>query len=261
MRRPIATLVNTRVSARTYMKLLLLFALLFTTIPVHSQIKTFKWSDELCEYSGTYNSKKYSEVKLRNTQRLLFGQDLKLDSVGATVWKYEDIAKLDPASLEIKYNDLIDELEHFEYVSTPFTDAVLAARLKETRQLYQLIRTTMAAYNDPAVIRKYQGAEACKLNYGEPIIAGGETLVAAWKRVNLESQSKNGDPGRLQQRWDEENASPDRMKFALVETMSFGWWNCANQEIKYADESFGSRADKEFKKLFIRTRTIRCDEP
>lgn len=226
-----------------------------------AQIKTFKWSDELCEYSGTYNSKKFNDVKLKNTHRLLFGQDLRLDSVGATVWKYEDIAKLDVASLDTKYNDLIDELEHFEHVSTPFTDSVLAARLKETRQLHQLIRTTMTAYTDPAVIRKYQAAAACKLNYGEPIISGGESLIAAWKKVNLESQSKNGDPGRLQKRWDEENASPDRLKFALVETMSFGWWNCANQEIKYADESFGSLADKEFKKLFIRTRTIRCDEP
>lgn len=243
------------------MKIFALIIVATAFVSASAQVRTFKWSDELCEFSGTYDSKKYSEVKLRNTQRLLFGQDLKLDSVGATVWKYEDIAKLDPASVQVKYNDLIDELEHFEYVSTPFTDAVLAARLKETRQLYQLIRTTMAAYTDPAVIRKYQGAEACKLNYGDPVIAGGEALIAAWKKVNRESQSKNGDPARLQRRWDEENASPDRMKFALVETMSFGWWNCANQEITYADGSFGAKADKEFKKLFIRVRTIRCDEP
>ena len=244
------------------MKALALLLLSFSFVSTSSaQIRTFKWTDELCEYSATYDGKKFNEVKLKNTHRLLFGQNLRLDSVGATVWNYEDIAKLDVASLDIKYKGLIDELEHFEYVSTPFTDSVLASRLKETRQLYHLIRTTMAAYADPAVIRKYQGAEACKLNYGEPMIAGGETLIAAWKRVNLESQSKNGDPARLQKRWNEENASPDRLKFALVETMSFGWWNCANQEIKYADETFGSRADKEFKKLFIRTRTIRCDEP
>lgn len=238
--------------------LMLSFAFVSTSF---AQVRTFKWTDELCEYSGTYDSKKYSDVMLRNTHRLLLGQDLQLGSVGTTVWKYDDIAKLDPTEVETKYKDLIDELEHFEYVSTPFTDAVLAARLKEIRQLYQLIRTTMAAYTDPTVIRKYQGAEACKLKYGEPIIAGGETLVAAWKRVNLESQSKNAAPHLLQKRWDEHNASPDRLKFALVETMSFGWWNCANEEIKYAYLDYGARADKEFKKLFIRARTIRCDEP
>lgn len=225
-----------------------------------AQIKPFTWTDVLCESTGTYDSKKYSEVQLRNTQRLLLEYEFGISSVGATVWKYEDIAKLDATEIEAKYKDLIDELEHFEYISTPFTDAVLASKLRETRQLYQLIRTTMAAYTDPTVIRKYQGAEACKLNYGEPIIAGGETLVAAWKKVNLDSQSKNADPTRLQRRWDEENASSDRLKFALVETMSFGWWNCANQEIKYTSEEFGSRAEKEFRKFFIRVRT-KCDQP
>lgn len=231
------------------------------TITASAQVRTFKWSDELCEYSGTYDSKKYNEVKLRNTHRLLFGHDLQLGSVGATVWKFEEIPKLDPAAVETKYKELIGELEHFEYVSTPFTDAVLASKLRETRQLYQLVRTTMAAYTDPTVIRKYQGAEACKLNYSEPLIAGGESLIAAWRKVNLDSQSKNASPASLQRRWDEQNASPDRLKFALVETMSFGWWNCANQEIKYSSEEFGPRANKEFRKLFIRTRTIRCDEP
>lgn len=244
------------------MKVIALLMLSFLFISTSfAQIRTFKWTDELCEYSGTYDGKKYNEVKLRNTHRLLFGHDLQLGSVGATVWKYEDIAKQDPAAVEAKYKDLIDELEHFEYVSTPFTDAVLASKLRETRQLYQLIRTTMTAYHDPLVIRKYEGAEACKLNYGEPIIAGGDSLIAAWRKVNLDSQSKNAAPELLQKRWDEQNASPDRMKFALVETMSFGWWNCANQEIKYSSEEFGPRADKEFKKLFIRVRTLRCDEP
>lgn len=243
------------------MKILILILISIAAVSTSAQIRTFKWSDELCEFSGTYDSKKYSEVKLRNTQRLLLGQDFSLTSVDATVWNYEEIGKLDPAGAETKYKDLIDELEHYEYVSTPFTDAVLAARLREIRQVYQLIRTTMAAYTDPTVIRKYQGAEACKLNYGEPLIAGGDSLIAAWRKVNLDSQSRNGDPARLQRRWDEQNASPDRLKFALVETMSFGWWNCANNEIKYADAEFGPRADKEFKKLFIRVKTIRCDQP
>lgn len=243
------------------MKILILILISIAAVSTSAQIRTFKWSDELCEFSGTYDSKKYSEVKLRNTQRLLLGQDFSLTSVDATVWNYEEIGKLHPAAAETKYKDLIDELEHYEYVSTPFTDAVLAARLREIRQVYQLIRTTMAAYTDPTVIRKYQGAEACKLNYGEPLIAGGDSLIAAWRKVNLDSQSRNGDPARLQRRWDEQNASPDRLKFALVETMSFGWWNCANNEIKYADAEFGPRADKEFKKLFIRVKTIRCDQP
>ena len=112
------------------MKILILILISIAAVSTSAQIRTFKWSDELCEFSGTYDSKKYSEVKLRNTQRLLLGQDFSLTSVDATVWNYEEIGKLDPGGAETKYKDLIDELEHYEYVSTPFTDAVLAARLR-----------------------------------------------------------------------------------------------------------------------------------
>lgn len=243
------------------MKLLISSILLFSVLTVSAQVRTFKWSDELCDYSGTYNARKYTETQLKNTHRLLSHGELRLDTFNATAWKYEDIAKMDVAALDLKYKSLIDELEHLEYVSTPFTDSVRQARIAETRQLYQLARTTMTAYTDPTALRRYKGADACKLKFGEPIIAGGESLITAWRKVNLESQTKNADPARLQRRWQQENASPDRFKFALIETMSFGWWNCANQEIKYADSSFSEREDKEFRKLFIRVRTLRCDEP
>lgn len=243
------------------MRYLVTIVWLTATVSALGQTRTFKWGDELCEYVGTYDAKKYTVNQLKNTHRLLSFSDLRLDSGGATVWKYEDIAKIDAAALDARYKDLIDELEHLEYVSTPFTDSVRAARLTETRQLYQLARTTMMAYTDPTVIRKYKGAEACKLNFGEPLVAGGDSLIAAWRKVNLDSQSKNADPAGLQRRWNEQNASSDRLKFALVETMSFGWWNCANNEIKYADAMQGARYDKEFKKLFTRVRTVRCDEP
>ena len=244
-----------------YMKLILPLIVLVAFVSAEAQIRTFKWNDEMCEYSGTYNAKKYTEAKLRNTLRLLSHSELRLDSVNATVWKYEDIAKLDVAGVDKEYNDLIDQLEHLEYVSTPYTDTVRQQKLAEARQLYQLIRTTMTAYTKPEVLRNYKGAEACKLKFGGPITTGGDALLAAWRKVNLDSQSKNADPGRLQREFDEQMASPDRLKFALVETMSFGWWNCANAHIKYSNVGESDRAGREFKKLFIRVKTISCDEP
>ena len=237
---------------------LLMAAAAFST---SAQNRTFKWSDELCEFEGTYDSKKYNEVKLRNTLKLLSHDGFRLDSTAATVWKFDEIAKLDAAKVESQYKDIVDELEHLEYVSTPYTNEIKRQKLVEVRQLYQLVRTTMAAYTDPTVIRNYKDAEACKLNFGDPIIAGGDRLSAAWRKVNLKSQSVNADPVGLQKRFDEQNASPDRLKFALVETMSFGWWNCANAEIKRSDVSMSDRPTREFKKLFIRVKTLQCDEP
>jgi hypothetical protein len=254
------SLIELPIEFRNMRNQLLLIIFLFT-VSVSAQSRTFKWSDELCEYEGKYNSKKYNEVVLRNTLKLLSHDGFRLNSTDATVWTFDEIAKLDPSKVENRYRDIIDELEHLEYISTPYTDEIKRQKLVEARQLYQLVRTTMAAYTKPEVIRNYKGAEACKLNFGEPIIAGGDKLAAAWRKVNLRSQSNNADPARLQRRFEEQNASPDRLKFALVETMSFGWWNCANAEVKRSDVSMSDRPIKEFKKLFVRVKTISCDEP
>lgn len=107
----------------------------------------------------------------------------------------------------------------------------------------------------------YSGAPQCVKEYAGPIARGGEDLVEAWRKVNLASQSKNIDPQRLQRRFDEQNASPDRLKFALVETMSFGWWNCAIGEVQFASTNDTDKTLREFKKLFRKVRTLQCDGP
>jgi len=53
--------------------------------------------------------------------------------------------------------------------------------------------------------------------------------------------------------------SPDKYKYARVEVMSFGFWNCANALIER--EEYDGTHEEQFKKLFKRTRTIACDEP
>ncbi|MDM7922519.1 MAG: hypothetical protein QUS14_09495 [Pyrinomonadaceae bacterium] len=235
-------------------------AVLFLCIVGAAQTATFKWSDMLCDYSATYDTKKHSAEQIRDTHKLYEMQGVPLQ-FSATVWKYEDIAKLDIDKLDVEYKAKREQLLALKLVKIPYWEKARAAKLKELDQVYELTRVSARAYTDPAVLRTYNGAESCKLKYAEPIIAGGEDLVKIWREVNLDSQAKNSDPARLQRRWDQENASPDRLKFALVETMSFGWWNCANGFIEYDPADGGVEREKEFKKIFTRVRTLACSEP
>jgi len=227
----------------------------------HGQTKTFRWDTELCEFSGTYNSRKYTETQLRNTVRLMRQGELSLGVTDATVWNHDEIPKLDIAKLDRDYERVKRELTNLVFVKTPFWEAVRQAKLRETEQIYRLSRATMQAYTRPEVLRAYQGAERCKAGFAEPIIAGGESLLEAWRRVNEDSRSKNADPERLRRIFEQQMASPDRLKFALIETMAFGWWNCANEFIEYDSGANNETREREFRKLFIRVRKIRCDEP
>lgn len=231
-----------------------------TGLVVSAQTATFKWSDELCDYSGTYDAKKYTSKQIGDTFKLVQMRGIPFE-FQATVWNYSELDALRVEDLEKEYKAKRAEVAALDLVKSPFWEKVRQSKLKEMDQVYRLSLVTARAYREPQVLRTYEGADSCKLKYAEPIIAGSDSLLTIWREVNKESQSKNSDPARLQRKFEEQFASADRLKFALVETMAFGWWNCANEYIEYEPTDADGSRDREFRKLFVRVRTIACSEP
>ncbi len=223
----------------------------------NAQTRTFKWSDELCDYSGTYNSRKYTEAQLRNTVRLWMPGGFSLET-SATVFKPEDLPTLNLAALDAEYKAKSGELAHLEIVNTPYWEALRKAKLAEMKQVYELSRLTIQGHRNPKVLNELVGSNECKKKYAAPLIAGGDALLTAWRTLNEQHRKINADPERLRRIFDQQYSSPDRMKYALVEVMTFGWWNCANEAIKYVE--YDGSQEREFNKLFIRVRRS-CSEP
>ena len=239
------------------MKIAAIAIFLLSTFAVNAQTKTFKWGDEACDYQGTYDSKAYTALQLADTQKLVRSSGFPF-STDATVFKYDDVARLDLGKLDAEYALKVATLNGLDIVKNPYFENLRAARLAEIRQVYELSRASMQAYANPDILNSFKGAESCKTKFAIPLAAGGDKLLAAWQDVNAEMMAK-GDAVRLKKDYDEHLASPDKMKFAQVEVMTFGWWNCANATIKYV-ENDGSQ-DREFKKLFVRVKKMHCDAP
>ena len=115
------------------------------------------------------------------------------------------------------------------------------------------------AYENPSVLRKFDFAETCVAKYANPLINSGDELLNVWREVNEASRRRNSAPERLKKRFDEQMKSAERLQYARMEVMTFGWWNCANEFIEYA-EGYDEH-EAEFRKLFIRVRELGCDEP
>lgn len=225
-----------------------------------AQSKKFRWESEggMCEYEGTFDSKKHTAAQLKNTQKLL-GSYFNIDFTTATVWRYEEIKSLNFAPIEAEYQKKSAELKTLNIIKSPYWEARRQQKLKEMEQYYWLIKTTMASYKKPESLRDYPYAESCKTKYAEPLIAGGGSLLKIWETVNIETRNNNSDPARIKRIFDEQRASTDALKFAVVEVTAFGWWNCANALIDQGDDY--AILDKNFRKLFTRVRTVRCEEP
>ncbi len=103
------------------------------------------------------------------------------------------------------------------------------------------------------------GSQTCKVKFASPLIAGGHQLIDAWRKLNIEQRKNNGDPARVKREFETQLASADAQTYALVDVMMFGWWNCMNADISRID--YDGTQEREFKKLFIRTKKVSCSEP
>ncbi len=239
--------------------LLWLAALPLLTI---AQTKTFKWGDELCEYASTYNSAKYTEQQLRNTFELMRSSGGVGLSTSDVAFRLDAIQKLNTDSLEKEYKAVKKHLTALDIVPVPYWETLRQRKLKQIEEEYALKKVNIQAYKDPKILKTYTAAPECVTRYADALIAGDDKLVAVW-RAQVEEQCKNnGSPKRLRQEFDTYYNSPQRMAYARMEVLTFGWSNCANAHISYVgsgDESL--EIDKQFRKLFIKTKTVGCDEP
>jgi hypothetical protein len=241
-------------------KLRILFLIVILTsspLLLTAQTRSFRWQEGQCEYVGTYDAQKYNLAKLKNTYSLVQGFQITA-TLNATVWKYEEIKNLpNIAGLDKEYELKSGELRNLDIVGTPYWQALKEKRLKELEQEYRLDKVTILAYQDPSVLKDYPYADSCVKTYASALITGGADLLAVWRQVSEDSRKRNGDPERLRRIFEQQNNSPDKYEYALVEVMSFGWFNCANGVRASSDPE---ELQKSFKKLFTRTRRS-CEEP
>ncbi len=223
-----------------------------------SQTKKYKWAYDSCEYESVYDTSKYTLAQLRDTHKLMNERGLLLN-FDATPQDLVAVRNLDIARLENEYSAKKTELENLKLVKSVYFENLRRRVLKQLDQTYELSKVTVTAYKNPKVLKQFNFAQSCAEKFADPLISGGDLLLKTWLEINTKSRENNGDPGYVKRLYEERYNSSDRFSYAQNEVMTFGWWNCANAFIEYVDDS--GKSEKEFKKVFKRTKKIGCDEP
>src|SRR5206468_2629649 len=151
-----------------HMRSLASVLVLFLGLTVAAQTRTFRWDDELCTYSGTYDSKAFTAVQLANTLKLSQTAGSLPLSTNAAAFKYSDIATLDVAALDREYAQKLAELKALDIVPAPYWQQFRERKLRELEQVYRLERVTMLGYRDPKELLGYTNAPACTTKYVQP---------------------------------------------------------------------------------------------
>lgn len=223
-----------------------------------SQTKKLRWTTHTCEFEGTYAAKKYSAAQLRDTLKLISVEYFP-STVDPTPQNYTDVKALNVETLDKEYQTRKAALVKLDIVKTKYWETLRQKQLKELEQVYQLSRATILGWKNPPKLKEVSFAGDCSTKYADPLIKSGSSLLKTWLEVNEESRRQNADPERLRREFERQLKSPEKLRYAQIEVMTFGWWNCANALIDREDQS--EAAAREFKKLFTRVKTIYCDEP
>lgn len=218
----------------------------------------FKWDSELCENSGVYDSSIYTEEKLKNTLELIRTSDSVALNTDATVFSIEGVKELSLTKLKTEYDSERKKLSNLTIVDGDFWKKYKEDRIKMLDDEYELKKITIEAYSNPKVLLGNRFTEKCK-EFALALSSETDTLLLeTWKKVVDENMKHNGSPESLLKTYNTQKESADSLSYAKVEVMTFGWWNCANNELKqiYTD----GKDQKEFEKIFTKIDRV-CDEP
>ncbi|REC62660.1 hypothetical protein DRF65_09445 [Chryseobacterium pennae] len=230
-----------------------------TLTAVQPKQEVFQFVTELCDNKGYFDSNKYSKEEIKGTYKLWFELSGSLldspfvhnlkDLTEVRNNKDKILAKLDKDFAERKA-----QIQNLKVVNTPYWQDIKKKTYEELVQTYEKLKTQTLAYSDPSVLLKN---DKCK-NFSKALNSTDDQMFAEWKKLREEMSKTNGNPQRIMDEFNEQLGSSDNRDYALLDLITFGWGNCANDKIQRV--SHDEKINNEFNALFIKIDS-ECDEP
>ena len=229
----------------------------------NENLKTYTWDDELCHYTCKYDSTLVVYRQLRNSYDLGFRTDRFELTTRSTAFGISDIEKLNIDSLDNEYNRKIHDLKSLEVINTKYWLELKRQKIIELKKVYELTRLSMLAYTYPDTLN-YNGCPAECKKYITGLVKGGDELLKVWGELQnelIKKQQKIGASNEtiefLNKKFYEKYNSLDKLEYAKMDVISFGWWNTVNHTISRVNTD---NFQTEYRKNFTEIKE-ECDEP
>lgn len=222
----------------------------------------FNFGTELCENKGHFDANKYSKEELEGTFKLWFqmsGSMLSSPSVfnlnnlqKVRTEKDKILAQLDKDFVETK-----KVLENLKVVKDSYWENLRANKLQELKDEYEFKKTEILAFSDPSILMNHKLSKGCE-NYAKALNSNDTQMTETWRKLREEMSKRNSDPQRIMNEFESRLNSSDKNDYAIIDLITFGWGNCANDKI--GKDLHDENMSKKFESLFIKIDS-ECDEP
>jgi hypothetical protein len=228
-------------------------------VPARKAVQTFTWQDEVCENTGTFPAGAYTQRQLRDTYQLVMGFQLTTTVVPFQLNRYNDAFFSEAARhLTHEHDSLVARLRGLQVVPTPYWQKIKRLRELELAEAYALGHATLEGYFHPASWLSNAYYTHCAEYATALASTDSAVVIPAWRKLVDEQKVNNSIPERLEADFKAQLASPERLRYAKVDLMTFGWSNCANAQRKYSDLTDKYPLPDEFSKLFTHVEQNNC---
>lgn len=224
--------------------------------------QTFNFGTELCDNKGLYDANKYSREEIEGTYKLWFQYSGLLLSK-PSVFKPETLQEVRRdkdkilAKLDKDFTEKKKALEALQVVNDPYWQNIKIQKIQELIQEYEFDKTEILAFSDPSVLLNSKFSKNCE-NFVRALNSDEDVMIDEWRKLRIQMSKKNGSPERVMEEFENNLHAQNRNEYALVDLITFGWGNCANNSIKRTEHD--EKMMKTFNALFIKIDSV-CDEP
>lgn len=215
----------------------------------------YEWDSDACHFTGYFNARHYSKVQLDNTWELLFGSAAL--ATDATPFHPADIERLSLDTLKKEYTRRIAHYRTMRVVPQAQWLKLKKLKIQEMEDDYRAKKLTIAAFANPAVLLPTSYAGDCK-RYARGLAAQNDSLILQdWRSLAEERKLLNGIPEAYMAEFNAQYQSEDRLLYAKIDLLTYGWWNCANNSIRHVEVT--EKMYGQFEKLFVDVAS-ECDD-
>lgn len=227
-----------------------------------SKEEIFIFATELCENKGRFNPDKYSIKELEDTYRLWFRMGGALLST-PSVFNLNDLRKVRTdkdqilAKLDKDFALQKKVLANLKVVRDPYWENIKTRKLQELMDEYEFRKVKIQAFSNPSILLHHKFSKNCG-NFAKALYSDGPEMIEEWRTLRESMSKRNSDPHRIMNEFEEHLNSSDQKDYAIVDLITFGWGNCANDGLKKTEND--EKMYKKFNSLFIKIDS-ECDEP
>lgn len=222
--------------------------------PATDTLATYAWDSEMCHYTGRYNPRRYSKEALDNGYKLLFGSAML--NTDTSVFRPEDVDDLHLDSLTAEYTRNLRQYRTMRLLPQPMWQKLRKQAIQELEDDYRAKKLYIEAFANPAVLLSTPLQANCR-KYIMGLASHNDSLTLRdWQRF-VEEQRRSSSDNVYSERYNREYDSPNRLLYAKIDLLTFGWWNCANASIRRVEPS--EKMVDEFSRLFTQVKT-ECED-